>query len=195
MLKFLLNPFENSTDRKLLIFGCSVFVIMVLLSWHWNILADGIVQLHNNTGLPLWKVFLNTSMNIILLSMLMFLIAKLIYTKSRLIDVLSVVLVANFAQMMVMLLLFNPYMQGIMKPLETAILGGDLTLKTVPQINLVIISIVGILAIALLYYFFHLLVLGMKIAMNSKKGYHVILIIILTMLLDTFLHILNPYLS
>jgi len=195
MLKFLINPFENSTDRKLLIFGCSVFVGMVFLSWHWNILADGIVQLHNNTGLPLWKVFLNTGLNIILLSLLMFIIAKLIYPKSRLIDVITVVLVANVAQMIVMLLLFNPYMQGIMKPLEKAILAGDLTLKTVPQINLVIISLAGILAIAFLYYFFHLLVLGMKIAMNSKKGYHVLLIIILTMLLDTFLHILNPYLS
>lgn len=194
MFKTLLNPFENHTDRTLSIFGILVLLTMILLCWQWNIIADGIIQLHNTTEKPLWKVIINLGINVGLLSLLMFGVAKLSYQKTRFIDVLKVVLVANFAQVMVMLLLFNPFLQEMMMPLEKAILEGDMMLKTVPQTNLIVISIVSLFAVGMLYYFFHLLVLGMKIAMNSKKAYHVILIILLTMILDTFLHFFNPYL-
>lgn len=194
MFKMLLNPFENHTDRTLSIFGILVLLTMILLCWQWNIIADGIIQLHNTAEKPLWKVIINLGINVGLLSLLMFGVAKLSYQKTRFIDVLKVVLVANFAQVMVMLLLFNPFLQEMMMPLEKAILEGDMMLKTVPQTNLIVISIVSLIAVGMLYYFFHLLVLGMKIAMNSKKAYHVILIILLTMILDTFLHFFNPYL-
>ncbi len=194
MFKMLINPFENHTDRTLSILGILVLLTMILLCWQWDIIADGIIQRHHTTGRPLWKVIINIGINVALLSLLMFGVAKLSYHKTRFIDVLNVVLIANFAQVMVMLLLFNPFLQEMMQPLEKAILEGDIMLKSVPQMNLIVISIVSLFAVAMLYYFFHLLVLGMKIAMYSKKAYHVILIILLTMILDTFLHFFNPYL-
>jgi hypothetical protein len=60
--------------------------------------------------------------------------------------------------------------------------------------NLIILTISGLLGILLLYYFFHLLVVGMKIAINSKRLIHTIAIVLLTLVLDMVFKIIYPYL-
>lgn len=194
MINLFINPFEQLTDRQLLSYGLLIFAAMVLLGWQWEFVADGIVQLHHAPAKPLWKVLINQSINLFSLSLLMFLFGKLSYAKTRFIDVFNVVLIANFTQLLVILVLLNPWTNHILLPVEKAILEGDILLKSVPKQNLIVLGIAGFFAIGMLYYFFHLLVLGMKLAMNSKKVYQVILIVLLTLLLDSLLKFTNPYL-
>jgi hypothetical protein len=49
--------------------------------------------------------------------------------------------------------------------------------------------------ISLLFYFFYLLVVGMKIAMNSKRKLDVFLLILLVFVWNTILQFLNPFLT
>lgn len=193
--KRIFYPFEHNTSNALLVVGILGYLCLSLLGSQWNFISDGIIQMHSSKPRALWQVLINNAINSLSLSVLLFLLARLVYSKTRYIDVLTVVLISQLCLLINGLLLFNPAQQAAQKDLIPIILKGDFTLNEIQVNQFVWMTILGILALVFIFYFFVLLIQGMKIAMNSKKGYHAVFIIVFTLLLDIILWIVRPYLG
>lgn len=193
--KRIFYPFEHNTSNALLVVGILGYLGLSLLGSQWNFISDGIIQMHGSKPRALWQVLINNAINSLSLSVLLFLLARLVYSKTRYIDVLTVVLISQLCLLINGLLLFNPAQQAAQKDLIPIILKGDFTLNEIQVNQFVWMTILGILALVFIFYFFVLLIQGMKIAMNSKKGYHAVFIIVFTLLLDIILWIVRPYLG
>ncbi len=188
-------PFENNTSNFLLILGSCSFLILCFLGYQWEFISDGIIQMHMATYKEFWKVLINNLINTASLSLLMFFLARLIYAKSRFIDVLTVVLIAQANLVCIALALFNPMLKETTQAIIPSMVNGTIKPDEGMLNQLVWLSFAAILALVFILFFFFLLVQGMKIAMNSKKGYHGIIIILMTLLLDALLWITRPYIN
>lgn len=192
-VNIMLNPFEDVTSRKLLIFGSLGFLLLSILGYFFNFINNGIIQLHFSHPRPFWKYLIYGLINTGALTALMYAYARFNYSKTRLLDVLISVLIAQCVLVIIALFLLNPYIMGIMDDLKGEIEKGNIDKLNISPINLGIITLAGIFGIFSIYYFFHLLVRGMKIAINSNKLFHTIAIVLLTLVLDVILNVLNPY--
>ncbi|MGX1640963.1 hypothetical protein [Sphingobacterium sp.] len=192
-VNIMLNPFEDVTSRKLLIFGSLGFLLLSILGFFFHFINNGIIQLHFIDPRPFWKYLIYGLINTGALTALMYAYARFNYSKTRLLDVLISVLIAQCVLVVIALFLLNPYIMGIMDDLKGEIEKGNIDKLNISPINLGIITLAGIFSIFSIYYFFHLLVRGMKIAINSNKLFHTIAIVLLTLVLDVILNVLNPY--
>lgn len=189
----ILKPFENNTSTQLLIFGTISYVLLCILANQWHFISDGIIQMHTAKPVALWKNFINYAINIASLSLLMFVIGRMVYSKTRFIDVFTVVLVTHFFILLIGLSLFNPMQQRFLNELLPKIVNGSLQEGSVQSNEMFRMAAFGMLGLLLMIYFFFLLIQGMKIAINSKKGYHGLIIVISTLVLDLILLITRPY--
>lgn len=194
MFSKLKNPFDFLTDNQLLLFGMLGYLIHSFFSSQWNYIADGIIQLHQISSIPFWYPFVNNAINILVLTGVLFIFGKMIYTKTRIIDVLNVVWFAQLVQVLLAIIIFNPISQKFTSNIQIAIENHDFQLKTVPVYELVIMGAISIFAILGLVYYFYLLITGMKIAIYTKKTIHGILIILITLIVDVILKFSYPYL-
>lgn len=188
------NPFENNTSQALLIVGLGGFLLLSFLGYRWHFISDGIIQMHQSPALSFWKVFVNNAINTCSLSVLMYVTARLFYRKTRFIDALTTVLIAQLNLCVIALLLFSPIQQAAINELVSVILEGGAGTAHPPSDQFLWITVFSVLSMVFIVYFFYMLIEGMKIAMNSKKVYHGVLIFVLTIGLDITLHLLNPYL-
>ena len=193
-MNVLLNPFEDVTSEKLLIIGIIGFSLMSVLSYSLHFINDGIIQLHLSEPKEYWKCLLNGSINTAGLTLCMFSYGKIVYSKTRFIDVLIAVLIAQLALILVVLITMNPFTMEVSNSIVKELENGNIKNIKMDTRNLIILTISGLLGILLLYYFFHLLVVGMKIAINSKRLVHTISIVLLTLVLDMVFKIIYPYL-
>jgi len=192
--EIILNPFEDVTSRNLLIVGTIGFLLMSLLAYFFHFINDGVFQLHLSKSREYWKCLVNGGINSLVLTLVMFTYGRLVYPKTRFQDVLIAVLIAQFSLIIIVLVTFNPYTMDVTHSIIGEIEKGNISNLKIATGSLIILTISGLFGILLLYYFFHLLVKGMKIAINSTKLVHTIVIVLITLVLDTLLRIVNPYL-
>lgn len=83
-VSIMLNPFEDTTSRKLLIYGVLGFIVMSLLGYFFHFINNGIIQLHFSHPRPYWKYIVYGLINSGSLTVLMFAYAKFNYSKTRL---------------------------------------------------------------------------------------------------------------
>lgn len=191
--QILINPFEDSRDQTLLGVGLIAYVLSSVQVYGFGYVPDGVFQAHLATDLRWYSGFVNGAINILAPAVVLYGFGKIIYTKTRFFDVLNVVMIAQIVNYFIAFLLLNPLAKSILVQMTQAIEGGDIMLRTVAATDIAVLSVGGILAFLLLIYFFYLLVIGMKIAIHSKKAVHVILMILLVVAVDTALHLINPY--
>ena len=192
--KALFNPFEDFTSRTLLIIGGSGFILMSFLSYALHFINDGIIQLHTSEPKTYWSCLINGGINTTSLSLLLFGYGKIAYRRTRVQDVLIAVLIAQLALLLIVAVTMNSLVLGVSNDILKEIQNGNIDYLRLETGNLILLSISGLFGISLLYYFFHLLVIGMKIAINSKKLVHTIVIVLLTLILNMILMICYPYL-
>lgn len=179
--KLLLNPFEDCTDRTLLGIGVLVFVVMISMSYFGDVVFDGITQIHiaDSTGV---KVVLGNISNLLILTMGLFALARILYDKVRLIDVLSNVLIARIP-----ILFAGVLTLPMTKLLPVAGLSAEDTtavLLNMDRMKMVWIAIIAVFLLVFVFYFFYLLVVGIKHSINSKKHTHAFLVVIVVLFLD-----------
>lgn len=190
-----INPFANLSDRMMLRIGLVAYVWASLQVYLFRYVPDGVFQQHLSCEISWYAGFVNVAINILFPAALLWLMAKVLYNKVRWQDVLVVVMLAQVVNYVTGFLLMNPYSRSKSEHILAAIESGDMMLKTVAPFDLFIIVSAGLVGLAMLIYFFYLLVVGMKIAMNSKKKVHAVWIVLVTLLADTLLHLWGPYLK
>lgn len=192
--KQFVNPFEDNNEKTLFIVGITFFILGSIFSYSHNVLFDGIINVHSIGRLSLSASFYNNFANILLLSLILFVYGVLIYRKTRWIDVVNVVLISRIVIYLVSVLVSIPFFKNIIHKLVEELQGSKFDPHNIALLDMLAMIAIGFASIALLVYFFYLMVVGIRITMNSKKVWHSVATIILILFIDTICHIFFPYL-
>lgn len=192
-MKIITNPFEICSEKKLLLVGLLAMLIAAWISTRSSMLIFGSLKVINNYHQSYGQALINLAITLVSNSVLLFVFARIRYPKTRLIDVLSVVLTAHIVIYILLGLTALPIVQDSVRAVELEILDKGLQMPALEKIHLFTLGAIGVLSISLLIYFFYLLVVGMKIAMNSKSKWEMVVLILLVFVWNTCLQFLNLY--
>lgn len=173
MKKLLFNPFENTSESKLLLSGLALTVIGSYLAYLFNGRYDGVIDLHFIGDVSLQQPFIDNLINIICLCGMLFLTGKLINKKTRIIDILNPVLIARVPFYVLTFTNFNNYISDITQSmLEKIDLKNMPTNMDIAPSSILALTLFSLLAIVGIIWFVILLYNGFKIATNSKTVAH-----------------------
>lgn len=169
MKTIIFNPFERYSENKLLLFGLLATFLGSYLGYVFEARFDGVLDLHF-PGIPTdFKPVIDNFINIVSLFLVLFFLGKYINPKTRVIDILTPVLISRFP---FYLLTFTNY-QNFSADLGEKILASIDTKNLQDGVNIAPIDMVVMILIAgvtmlFLVWFVILLFNGFKIATNSR---------------------------
>ena len=191
--QILVNPFEDYQDRTLFVVGLIAYLLSSVQVYCFVYVPDGVFQAHLTHSVQWYSGLVNGAINIVSPAVVLYAFGRIIYGKTRFFDVLNVMLIAQIVNYLIAFLLLNPLAKSKLTNITQTIEEGDMMLETVSTTDITILSVGAVFALALLVYFFYLLIVGMKIAIHSKKIAYVILMVLLVWAVDTALHLIHPY--
>lgn len=169
MKTIIFNPFERYTENKLLIFGILITLIGSYLGYLFQGRFDGVIDLHFVPSTTLLDPLIDNLINIILLFILLFILGKYINSKTRVIDILTPVMIARLP---FYLLTFSNYQNFISDVSEKLIASIDMqkmpTDLNIDTSDMIITILFAGLSILFLVWFIVLLFNGFKVATNSR---------------------------
>ena len=194
-MKTLTNPFEIYRERNLLIIGVVFAILTGLVSSYTSHLLFGSLKVISNQKQLWYEAILNIAITLLSNTIILYVFARLRYVKTRFVDVLNVVLVSHLVLYLMLCLSVLPLVQNAVTAVELEILDKGFAAPELSKVHMITLVGYGLVVISLLFYFFYLLVVGMKIAMNSKRKLDVFLLILLVFVWNTILQFLNPFLT
>lgn len=194
-MKTLTNPFEIYRERNLLIIGVVFAILTGLVSSYTSHLLFGSLKVISNQQQLWYEAILNNAITLLSNTIMLYVFARLRYVKTRFVDVLNVVLVSHLVLYLMLCLTVLPLVQNAVTAVELEILDKGFAAPELSKVHMITLVGFGLVVISLLFYFFYLLVVGMKIAMNSKRKLDVFLLILLVFVWNTILQFLNPFLT
>lgn len=194
-MKTLTNPFEIYRERNLLIIGVVFAILTGLVSSYTSHLLFGSLKVISNQKQLWYEAILNIAITLLSNTIMLYVFARLRYVKTRFVDVLNVVLVSHLVLYLMLCLTVLPLVQNAVTAVELEILDKGFAAPELSKLHMITLVGFGLVVISLLFYFFYLLVVGMKIAMNSKRKLDVFLLILLVFVWNTILQFLNPFLT
>ncbi|WP_149913957.1 hypothetical protein [Sphingobacterium cavernae] len=194
-MKTLTNPFEIYRERNLLIIGVVFAILTGLVSSYTSHLLFGSLKVISNQKQLWYEAILNIAITLLSNTIMLYVFARLRYVKTRFVDVINVVLVSHLVLYLMLCLTVLPLVQNAVTAVELEILDKGFAAPELSKVHMITLVGFGLVVISLLFYFFYLLVVGMKIAMNSKRKLDVFLLILLVFVWNTILQFLNPFLT
>lgn len=194
-MKTLTNPFEIYRERNLLIIGVVFAILTGLVSSYTSHLLFGSLKVISNQKQLWYEAILNIAITLLSNTIMLYVFARLRYVKTRFVDVINVVLVSHLVLYLMLCLTVLPLVQNAVTAVELEILDKGFAAPELSKVHMITLVGFGLVVISLLFYFFYLLVVGMKIAMNSKRKLDIFLLILLVFVWNTILQFLNPFLT
>lgn len=180
MKKLLFHPFEDYTEKKLLIFGGLLLAAMVYLATLFSIRYDGAIDVHLVTNVvPLKTAIIDNSIAIVTLVTFLFIAGKINNVKTRIVDILVTVLVARVPFLFIMPFNYNKYMST----LSTSLIEPE-NIKQLTFENSIVLGVFGIFTLLIVVWFFCLLWNGFKTATHNKGKMGVLYFIIAILLAE-----------
>lgn len=173
MKKLFFNPFEKNSETRLLIFGLILTAIGSYLGYLFNGRYDGVIDLHFTKNTTLVQPFIDNLINIVSLFAVLFLVGKLINSKTRIIDILSPILISRVPFYLLTFFNFRNCISDV-----TASIVEKLDLKAMPTeldlspFSMILLMLFAMISILFLIWFVVLLYNGFKIATNCKTSLH-----------------------
>lgn len=174
-LKVLFNPFEQYSEKKLIVFGIVLFIIGSLLACFFNSRFDSFLHLTAVKSISIWEPFIDNLIIFFCLFLFLFPIGKYLNPKTRSADILAIVLVGN-APFYVMA--FCNVNNINLKATNDVIPLLSNPNHTIPIQSIIILIITGIVSIIILIWVIALFYNGFKTATNAKSTKAVVLFII-----------------
>lgn len=173
MKKLLFNPFETTSETKLLTFGVLLTAIGSYLAYLFNGRYDGVIDLHFTGNVSLAQPFLDNLINIVCLTAVLFFVGRLINKKTRLIDILAPVMIARVPFYLLTFTNINNLISDITESLlkNVDLKNMPVNLDIAPS-SILLLTLFSLLAIVCIVWFVILLYNGFKIATNSKTSLH-----------------------
>lgn len=174
MKTLLFNPFERYLEKDLLLAGTILTLIGSGFAYFLHGRFDGVLDLHFVLEIVWWQPFVDNLINILSLSILLFIAAKIINSRTRFVDILIASVVAKIPYYFLLLFNINGFISEIssrmVHPETLQVL--DLSFRT-----MVPILIFTFFSILIAIWFITLLYNGYKVASHAKGTKAVVLFI------------------
>lgn len=187
-MKKWINPFEKHSESRLISFGIGFFIIGSLMAFFFNSRFDNFLHMATAESVQLYKPFLDNIIILTCLFIVFFLAGKIIYSKTRAVDILAVILIGNAPFYLMSLTNINDLTTKSTNAILMAMQGAP---ADISGFYLFYLTIVGIISLAILIWIIALLYNGFKIATNAK-GSAAVAVFILALLITTTITYLIP---
>ena len=170
--QILLNPFSKLSEKTLAVTGIMATIAGSFIGGYLDIVYDGFMDVHSADSNFLQSLMENL-INVLVVSLLLFILARLINRKTRFIDLLNTAMLARIPTYIAAAISANPVLDNFAKrmmenPGDVSKIYGDTT-------ELTIVLVISFLLIALFIWSIVLLVAGFRTAAHVKKPLHWIL--------------------
>ena len=187
MKKVLFNPFEQFSERPLILFGISVTILLSMTGAFFNARFDGVIDLHFSTPTFFINTLTDNAINIVILSLALFTLGKYRNNKTRFIDVFTASLIARIPYYMLPFFNWNNTVliesEKLLKQFMTVQPGVAPQFESTQMLVLVLFAGFSILFLA---WFIYLLYQGYKVATNAKGGIEIILFGVTILIAEVF---------
>ncbi len=169
MKTLLLNPFKKYQENKLVIIGILATLLGSIIAYIFSARFDGVIDIHFVSSINLWQPFIDSFINISLLSLILFALGKYINKKTRFIDILNSSLLSRVPFYVVPFFNIGTTMQKINTTLlETLKTDKVPDLSNIPLSFIITLFIFSIVSILLLVWSIAILFNGYKVSTNAK---------------------------
>ena len=187
MKKVLFNPFEQFSERPLILFGISVTILLSMTGAFFNARFDGVIDLHFSTPTFFINTLTDNAINIVILSLALFTLGKYRNNKTRFIDVFTASLIARIPYYMLPFFNWNNTVliesEKLLKQFMTVQPGAVPQFETTNMLVLVLFAGFSLLFFA---WFIYLLYQGYKVATNAKGGIEIVLFGVTILIAEVF---------
>ncbi|SNV50140.1 Yip1 domain [Chryseobacterium taklimakanense] len=184
--KYIFNPFEKFDEKTLLIVGISIYIIVNLIAYFSGSKLDGIMHFDSLDEKNVVKEMLLSFGVIAVSTVLIFILGKIFNRRTRLIDIVNMILISLFPTILILLI-------GEIPVYKTAVHQvAKLATENSPVIgsDLIIVLLFTFLLLPFLIYNIVLLYNGFKTATNTKKWQHIAIFFAFIFILNTITQIL-----
>lgn len=165
--KYIFNPFLKYSEKTLIIIGIISIMLGSLCGSYFRVSFDGIFDAHLSASITFLDSLKENLINVFVVFILLSILAKILYKKSRIIDILSLSMIYRIPIYLMTLFISNPMLASvndkIMKDIENPV-NIDFSIW-----EMTVLAGVSIVTIVLLVYAIVLLTNGFKTATNLKK--------------------------
>lgn len=175
MRTLLFNPFEKYSDTILIVFG----LLFTLIGGYWgfvfNARFDGVIDLHFVKNVSIFNPLLDISIDIVTLTICLFVVGKLINNKTRCIDILSATMIARIPFYLITFFNANNKAYAISERILTLVKSNQI--NTLEALDVFYLMLMTFAIIASLIWSMVLLFNGFKTAVNAKETKHTLFFI------------------
>lgn len=187
MKKIFFNPFEQFSERPLILFGIAATILLSMTGSFFNARFDGVLDLHFVRSTYFRDTLVDNAINIVILSLALFTLGKIRNNKTRFIDVFSASLIARIPYYVVPFFNWNNRVliesEKLMQKFLTIQPGAVPEFENTQILVLLIFAIVSLLFLA---WFIYLLYQGYKVATNAKGAVEVVLFGVTLLIAELF---------
>lgn len=187
-MKKFFNPFQSYSEKRLVLFGSIITIIATALAVLINGRFDGVLDLHFVEKTTIAKVLYDLIIDLIILTILLFIIGKLINKKTRLIDILATSIIAKIPFYFLLFFNINDKMFLVTEKLMSMVSKNNPINIETSEMILLVFS--GIATFTCLIWSIILLFNGFKTATNSKETKHILLFIVTIIIAEVLSKIL-----
>jgi hypothetical protein len=187
MKKILFNPFEQFSERPLILFGVAATIVLSMTSAFFNARFDGVIDLHFSTPTFFINTLMDNVINIVVLSLALFTLGKIRNNKTRFIDIFTASIISRIPYYFLPFFNWNNLILNETEKLMQQFLTAKP--ETIPQFDtiqmLVLVLFAGV-SILFLAWFIYLLYQGYKVATNAKGAVEVVFFGVTIILAEVF---------
>ncbi len=186
MKAILLNPFFKFQEKTLLIIGITATIVGSIIGFVQESRYDGIFDIHFSSEKVQWfHPFLDNIVNIVVLSILLFVFGKKINSKTRFIDLLNTVLIARIPIYLNAIIIMNEYMNRISQNILENISENPVNpMANTSFTDLILLLVSSVFAIITLIWSIALTYNGFKTASNSKGAKNILWFILMLIIAE-----------
>jgi len=177
----LFNPFEHYSEKVLIVFGLVMLSLGSLAAWYFSGRFDGVIDFHLVDDVAMWEPFADNAIATFSLVLPLFILAKIINRRTRLVDIIAASLVARTPFIIEPLFNIGGHLGDSTEKMVARQITRDtgVTVVAMPETHdFTIIVLFALVSILLLVWFATLLYNGFKTATNLRKTAHIIYFII-----------------
>lgn len=163
--KMLFNPFERYSEKTLGGIGGIGLLLAVFLSYFFNAHFDGALDVHFDHSMTYKEALIENAVSVICLVLIFFLVGRIVYHKTELIDVFVVCLIARIPLYLLAFSNFGNLQYELGQALFKTITERG---RNIPMDAVILSTGMNILNLLVLIWVIVLLFNGFKIATNRK---------------------------
>lgn len=188
MKTLLFKPFQKYQATPLLITGLLALCLSIYFASILNIRFDGALDLHIVKSSDIMIVLKDIAIAIPCILICLFVIGKIINSKTRIIDIFTTILIARIPLYLIIFFNTNNYINNATQQLVLSQQANSI--KSIEPTDIITLSIIGLVSLGCIIWLFVLLWNGFKIATNAKGNKPVWLFIVAVIIAEIISKIL-----